>query len=235
MNIEKWVHVTELGGDPWALPIIAAIHDAEKRQKIKPLEEDFYELPWSISIKLNMIPRIITRINEERFSLLKEVEAKLKPEYIFADGCTGRTINVEDNLKYKLLCDISSFFFEVNSCAELIKEFTFRLLNSSGKEIEEKDVINYIKNIIKERGEDIKWFKDLDKSRNFFLHKGAPYVAVDVSDPECSEIFVIKRNRQEFRDKNSYIPIDTFRRIAVGFKEAKIIIQAHLIDYLEKL
>lgn len=235
MKVEKWLHITELGGDTWVLPILGALNDAVDLGKIKPMEEDFYELTMSVSIKLNMIPRIIARINRGRFNLFKEIEAKVKPEYTFTKVKVGRSIPVDNNLKYELLCDIDLFFFEVNSCCELMTEFIFKLLNHCGKKIDKKDVINYIKNVIEEKGGNTEWFIDLDKSRNFFTHIRAPYIAVDLTNDKHYKILTMKKIKQTFENEENYIPINIFEEIAKGFKEAKVIIQKYLINYLKNL
>ena len=45
----------------------------------------------------------------------------------------------------------------------------------------------------------------------------------------------MKKIKQIFENEEKYIPIYIFEEIAKGFKEAKVIIQKYLINYLKNL
>jgi hypothetical protein len=57
--ITKWLHLTELGGDPWALPIWAAVNEAVKSGKVPALSDQVYRLGLHLSIRLNILPRVV--------------------------------------------------------------------------------------------------------------------------------------------------------------------------------
>src|SRR3989337_2535870 len=63
--IDKWLHIEELGGDLWVLPIWSSVNDALQKGKIKNLPAEVYELGVYISTRLNILPRIVKRINAE--------------------------------------------------------------------------------------------------------------------------------------------------------------------------
>ena len=63
---EKWIHINTKVCDPWILPIWSAVNDAESKVKSKPISKEIKsQLGLSISTRLDMLPRIVHRINEE--------------------------------------------------------------------------------------------------------------------------------------------------------------------------
>ncbi len=65
--VTKWLHLEELGGDPWVLPIWSAF----AAEKVPPLPKELGELGIHASTRLNLLPRIIARLNDETKALTK--------------------------------------------------------------------------------------------------------------------------------------------------------------------
>ena len=113
LMVQKWVHLSELGGDPWVLPIWTSVHDAIKKGKVKEIPEELSEQGVYISVRLNMLPRIASRIRTEVADLIKVLESRTE-EHEFTAKKEGCAFAIDDNLKYQLLIDIDSLLFELN-------------------------------------------------------------------------------------------------------------------------
>ncbi|MBA3019195.1 MAG: hypothetical protein KJ550_08145 [Proteobacteria bacterium] len=178
----KWIHINTEVADPWILPIWSAVNNLESAGKSFPISKEVKsQLGLSISTRLDMLPRIVYRINSEVNEVYKTTKAHNK-ENIFTDQREGYAFDIEENLKFNLLIDIDSLLFELNSVCELMTRLFFVLYSHIGKNIKKKEVGLIIKKIIEGAGKSSEWFVVLDNQRNFFMHEGAPYFAVDVTE-----------------------------------------------------
>jgi hypothetical protein len=231
--ISKWLHINELGGDPWVLPIWGAIINAVERGDCNPVDPEINELGIYISTRLNMLPRIIQRIKSGWHTLYSEIKS-YDEKYVFSTGKEGFALPVNDNVKFQLLIDIDSFLFETNSCSELMTEFFFRLLRHRNIPCKKDKAGDKIKIILTENGQNPDWFVLLDKERNFFIHNAAPYIAIDISR-EPPDLLIMKENIKDFSDPKKFTKLSELDQIVKGFWEAKNILQKHLIQiYLEE-
>ncbi|MBU4421087.1 MAG: hypothetical protein KKH84_08810, partial [Proteobacteria bacterium] len=88
-----------------------------------------------------------------------------------------------------------------------------------------------IKKIIEGAGKSSEWFVVLDNQRNFFMHEGAPYFAVDVTEgPGKYDLLIMRENIKIFHDHSKFIKLSEINSIMEGFSIAKPIIQKHLIE-----
>lgn len=234
--ITKWLHLNELGGDPWVLPIWRTINQAVHDGRMKKYEQYLSELALYVSFRLNMLPRIVNRINEGCTRLYEKVKSR-NPEHDYEEQKEGYALQVDDDLKYNLVIDIDSLLFELNSCCELMGKFLLYVYNQTGKKLDDKDIGKEIKGIIVKSGKDPKWFIELDNHRNFFIHEGTPYIAIDLSREEkYYDLIIMKENlHNSFEDETKYIKLSQLNIIVNGFLKARKIIQEHIIAYINSL
>lgn len=227
--ITRWIHVADFEGDPWVKPILAARNEAIAKGKVP--EKNFGELPLYITTRLTMLPRIFYRLNTEARELNSIVKSHRR-EHVFTIGEKGYALPVQDpDLIYKLLVDINSFFFEINSCTELIKDLFSIVCSHVGKEIPNGQSGKFIQRLLARVEQDTSWFRLLDEHRNFFLHRGTPYLAVDISN-EASEgwdLIIMKENLTRFDDPTKFMMFADLRKIDRGFKMGNSAIQEHLV------
>jgi len=227
---QKWIHINTKVGDPWILPIWGAVYDAESSGQSKPISKEVKsQLGLSISTRLDMLPYIVHRINEEVIEIYNVTKTH-NSEHIFTDQIEGYAFDVEENLKFNLLIDIDSLLFELNSVCELMTNLFFILYTHAGKTIEKKKVGLIIKKIIDASGKSSKWFIDLDNHRNFFMHEAAPYFAIDISNgPGKFDLLIMKENIKVFDDHSKVIKLSEINSIVEGFLFSKPLIQEHLV------
>jgi hypothetical protein len=233
---EKWIHINTKVGDPWILPIWSAVNDAESTGKSKPiLKKIKSQLGLSISTRLDMLPRIAHRINEEVAEVYKTLEIHSN-DYVFTVKKEGYAFDINENLKFNLLIDLDSLLFELNSVCELMTNLFFELYTHAGKQIDKKKVGPIIKKLIEGSGKSSDWFIDLDTHRNFFMHEGAPYFAVDISkDQSKFDLLIMKENIKSFDDQSKFIKLSKINLIVEGFLYSRQLIQQHLIDLYKGL
>jgi hypothetical protein len=233
--IDKWLHLEELGGDHWILPIWCSVEEAERNGKIKKLPKEVYESGLHISIRLNILPRIVARLNAD-VNELYSVTVKHEKGNVFTNKQEGTTFRISNDLKYNIISDIDSLLFEIHSVCELISTLFHRLYSHVGKTLAMDYVGLKIKSIIESAKQDSSWFSALAGHRNFFIHEGAPYIAVDISGGNGNyELLIPKENIKTFEDKRKFITISEINKIVQGFIESKPIIQSDLINLFKAI
>ncbi len=233
--VDKWLHLEELSGDPWILPIWGAVNEAEDKGKIKSLPNDIYATGLPISLRLNILPRIVKRMNAEVKELYSIAE-KHAESYVFTETKDGYALRIDNDLKYNLICDIDSLLFEIHSVCELMTTLFKSLYSHTGQEIDEKKVGLKIKSIIDSAGQDSRWFGELAGHRNLFIHEATPYLAIDISNgPEKYELLIMKENLKSFEDDSKFVTISELNNIVQGFVNSKPLIQSDLINLFKKL
>lgn len=227
-NITQWIHFEELGGDPWILPIYAAANAAVEKKKYAGLSPATHALGLHVSTRLNVVPRVIARLNLN-CGLVYDKVKEHEPVHIFDAGTDGYGFRLDPGLKYLVIADINSFLFEVNACADLITEFAQALYNHVGRPSEKEDVLKHIKGAYKQAMIDPKWFTLLDANRNFVAHNGTPYIAVDITTPERPALLIMKDNIVAFNDPDTFFTIADLQLISTGFTQTNALLQQLLI------
>lgn len=227
--VTKWLHLNELGGDPWVLPIWGAVHKAIEAKKVLAISKELSELGVHVSTRLNVLPRVVKRLNAGTNDLHRATKAH-KPEHVFTNIAPGVALPVDNDLKYQLIADIDAFLFEVNSCAELIRRF-FQLLHAhAGSPIADEKLTAALRDALGKFGVDGNWFRLLDRNRNFVAHKGTPYLAIDVSDDINWELLIMKENLLKFDEPETFFCFAELQAISEGFSSAKVALQKYLIE-----
>ena len=227
--VTKWLHLNDMGGDPWVLPIWGAVHKAIEAKKFSPISKELSELGIHVSARLNLLPRVVDRLSAETKELHRAT-ASHKPEHVFSNTTRGAALSVDDNLKYRLIADIDAFLFEVNSCAELMGRF-FQLLHAhAGSPIDDKKLTVALREALGQFGVDGSWFRLLDRNRNFVAHQGTPYLAIDVSDDVKWELLIMKENLVKFDEPERFFRLAELQAISDGFSSAKVALQKYLIE-----
>ena len=157
-----------------------------------------------------------------------------KKEHIFTNQKEGYVIDIDDNLKFDLLTDVDSIFFELNSVCELMTNLFCELYSNIGKPVKRKKAGIKIKQVIEAAGKPADWFQKLVSHRNFSIHEGAPYFAIDISQgPGKYDLLIMRENIKCFKDDSKFIKLSEINSIVEGFSVAKQIIQKHLIELYE--
>ena len=84
MKITKWLHIQELGSDQWVLPIYTAWHRAADQKRMPPLPSTIGEAGLAITTRLNLLPRITKRLQDDFGALAKDIIANVKDEHTSA-------------------------------------------------------------------------------------------------------------------------------------------------------
>lgn len=233
---EKWININTQVGDPWILPIWNAVNNAESTGKSEPLSKEIkLQLGLSISTRLDMLPRIVHRINEDVDEVYKAVRNH-NSDHISTNRKEGYVFDINEDLKFNLLIDLDSLLFELNSVCELMTNLFFKLYTHAGKELDKKKTGLTIKRVIEDPGKSSSWFIELNTLRNFFMHEGAPYFAVDITKGQGKfDLLIMKENINNFDDQSKFIKLSKINSIVEGFLYSRQLIQQHLIDLYKEL
>lgn len=233
--IKQWKHISEIGGDPWVLPIWNSIHKAIAEDRMQTFPKKLSELALYISTKLTMMPRIILRINKECKEVWDIINKRDK-EDDYWNGHEGRAVSIDDELKYNLLIDLDTLLFELKSCLELMRQYLLEIYKLTNKKISRKQINNEFKNIVLQDGINTTWYDDLEKNRTFFIHIGAPYIAVDLTNEgQYYDLIIMKENLKSFNKKDKFILLSDLNKIVHGFLKARVALQQHIINYISLL
>lgn len=227
--VEKWLFFVNVNGNPWGYPVVTSMNRAVEKGLMIPLDDDSDKLISHISHKLDLFPWIIRRINDELKQLYEIVRDRNKShDYTLEKG--GYAFPIDDELKYHLVIDIDSLLFELNSCCELVSKLLLAIYNSAGIPIGMKEIGKKITTIIEEGGGNPKWFIELDRHRNIFLHEAAARIAVQIVDDETNkyELLIYQENIHDFNNEDLFIGFSTLVDIVAGFNETMKLIQKHI-------
>jgi len=228
---EQWLHLQELGGDPWILPIWRAANSATEKGKIKPLPPEIHAFGPAISFKLNVIPRLIKRINQEASDLFAAVKSHT-PEQVFSSQKNGFVIEVDCNLKYLLIGDIDVLLFEFKSCLELMEILVTKIYRHLERRITAKEVRALIRSANLAEGYEVQWLDLLKDHRDFITHRGAFYLAIDVTQSHEYGLLIMKENLQDFSDPTKFFTNADLSTIAQGFMNNKVALRELVIGIL---
>src|SRR2546426_5167692 len=103
--VARRLELVMIGGDPWILPIWSAANDAARTGKVAPLTDELGQLGMYISIRLDLLPRVAQRIQQET-SEVYEAARGHEPKHVFTQTTRGYAFPVDDNLKFPLIADI---------------------------------------------------------------------------------------------------------------------------------
>jgi hypothetical protein len=234
-EVNKWIHIEDLGGDPWVLPIWKSIHNAKESGKVKQFSPRMSEMGSHISTRLDMINYSRVILSKTLSNVYDYVNAHSSPENVFTNERESVALRVLPELKFSLLLEIDSLLFEVNAGCELMKEYLGEIYDHVGKDYDRKKLGIELKNIIEAGAGEAEWFRLLDRSRNYFSHNGTPYIAIDISKEGLSDILIMKENLKEFIDKEKFFTTNDLTKIVEGFDMAKSYLRDHIISLYEGL
>jgi hypothetical protein len=92
--ITKWLHMVDLGGNPWVLPIWSTVNHAMEKGTFPRVGNDVRELGLYISTRLDMLPITIGSINTGWKNLHSEA-LKFADKYQFQKNKDGIGIPVD--------------------------------------------------------------------------------------------------------------------------------------------
>ncbi|MHA2062189.1 MAG: hypothetical protein ACW963_07880 [Candidatus Sifarchaeia archaeon] len=232
--VKKWVSVSDMGGDPWVLPIWSALDEGVEKGKFSPKTQEMTELAIHLSTRLDMIPWIVKRLNTD-WEKLKDKITDIGQKYVSSEDRHGYAYKLDDEITYNLLIDIDTFLFEIDSCCELITAFIGQIYNHIGIQISKNKFGTELKKIIEKEGKDTGWFEALQRHRNLFIHEAAPYIAIDFTEADKGsyDLIIMKENLKTFKDEDKFIRLlEEFDYISKGFTESKEVLKRHVVNLL---
>lgn len=231
--IKEWIHIECIFINNWVLPIHNEINEALKIQKIETPSEVFYETAMSISIRIDMIIRLFKRMTEH-LQKLNDIVIKHTDEHVNTIDHDAYVLYVDEDLKLDLLIDIDAFLFEINSCCELLSRYITELYKTKGQSLDHGQAGKLQARILKKAGIDASWFTQLDMSRNFFIHNGAPYIAIDITNKPSYNLLIMKENLKSFEDPSKFLTLTTLVNIREGFLKSLPELRKYLIEFIKQ-
>ncbi len=229
--VQRWIHVKFELESAWVNRVWAAYNRSPR--ELPPIPADVRELAIHVATRLNMLPRLAARLNEETAEIVKVVTTA-SPEHVSRPGKPGFALHVDNDLKFGFLLDVDSLFFELNALCEIMGLFVARIHELAGEPVRAGRVGATLKRVLTEQGVDARWFTDLDHARNLFSHSAAPYVAADVTDAAHPELLILTSNADEITDEDR-IQMSEITFMVRGFGRAIQALEDYLVAFLGKV
>lgn len=225
-------YISTHGRDGWSYGIWNAFNDAEKRNKkykLKKLrEEEFGNAIFAISLKLEFLPFIVKRINEEKERLISCVYNGNKDN----DNNDRHSLDVPNDIKYPLLIDIDSLIFELRSCCELMEKAA-------------KKLSRYLKNVFKinlsvaelpqKQWLSANWYKRLKEIRKDIFHYSTPYLDIDISNEQQYDLLFPTAHMNDYSTKTKFFRLSEITKIYDGFKQDSTYLEKYIINQISQL
>ncbi|WP_087750589.1 hypothetical protein [Paraburkholderia caledonica] len=232
MNITKWLHIQELGSDPWVLHIYSAWHQAAEQKRAAPRPEFITDMGLAITSRLNLLPRITRRLREDFDALAKDIITNATEDHYFTPEREGVALPVDDNRKYLVIADLHSLVTELDACIDAMKKFMHAVHEHLGKPLADKERIWLLDSWMRDKGIDPKWIVKLASCRNFVAHEGAFYLAIDASIDRY-ELLLVKKNVKFLDDPKTYVRLGAVDQIVEGFVACRSELQRHLVELFD--
>ena len=226
MCIKKWLHLSDSGEPAWNVRIRTAIAHAGRGEL--PYEVDV--LGYSITLKLRMLSRSLNRLNEQCRKLFERArDHDARHIYSAENPKGGEAFKIDNDLQYELMLDVESLLFELDSTCEFITKFLGGVYDHLGIQHTKKNLGQDIGKIIAREDGDNSWYTLLSKERNFYIHEGAPYHAIDVSG-DTYDLIIMKDNLENFDDVTKYTTLSELDRVVKGLDHGARVIRDHILD-----
>jgi hypothetical protein len=233
MKITKWLHIQELGSDHWVLPIYTAWHRAADQKRMPLLPSTIGDAGLAITTRLNLLPRITKRLQDDFGALAKDIIANVKDEHIFTYDHEGVALPVDNDLKYLVIADLHTLVSELDASIDAMKKFMHAIHEHVGKPIADEQRKRLINDWMQQKGIDSKWIVQLSSCRNFVQHVGAFYLAIDASDGRY-DLLLVKKNVKVLDNPKTYVRLAMVDQIVAGFMACRVELQRHLISLLDE-
>jgi len=228
--VDRWVHIDFIAEDPWVLPIWTAVNSAVNERRTTPLGNEIIQLGIHISTRLNFLPRIVENFNRDVVTIYDAISQR-NTENDSTNNVEGVALRVDRDLIYNLLINIDSLLFEHNSVCDLMSKLFEDIHNHMGVNMPRRNAGLSIKHVLEQANNDPSWFNILDQYRNYFIHEGAPYFAVDIINDENNyDLLFMKSNLVDFDDETEFLRLSKVNSVINGFQEYKPILQQYLIE-----
>lgn len=219
---------------PWVLPIWTSVHcHAEKHGLLKATEEES-QLGIDLSTRLRMLDVLVPRLMGD-FNALKGEVSKRDRRCEYAPGRAGFALRADTLLVCNMLLSIDSFLFEVNAATDLIKSFLGRMYLRLREPRKSKELGPILRQVLERAECDLDWFEELDRARNLFAHKRAPYIALNIDDKgDVVDLLVMIENLNDFSDRSKFLTFEDLEKIRVGFLRGICAVRDHLIGLFDR-
>jgi len=222
----KWILISEQPGDQWILPIWNEVRLAVERNAVPATSKEMKELGAHISTRLNLFPRVWSRVVHRAEALIADVQRRAGAEHVFTPDKEGFALVMPMAPAYEFIIDAHAALFETHACAELMRNFLSRALQHTGNP-KPPSLKRRFQEAIQDGGVDASWCARLEEMRGFFSHQGTVYVAVDVS-ADARDLLLMKENIKTFADPGQYHRYSELAEIRDGFDASKNVLQAYL-------
>lgn len=229
MDTLKVLKISYFSGNTWGYAIWNAIADAEKRNKNYKLSKNFRHdilgnIMLAVSYRLDCLPIIIDRINEEANSIYKIVKDrdKTKNGYAFA---------IEPRLIHSLLVDIDSFIFELRSCCELME----KLIKTISRYFKKFNAKEFTEELPSTSWSQSKWYTELRNLRIDIFHHTAPYVDIDISNEPKYDLLFCKENIKDYSKSTNFSRLSEIANIYKNFNSGILALQKYIVIKINKL
>jgi hypothetical protein len=225
--MDRWLHFSEGGGDGWVLPIWAAVHTAMTAGRVAPIPRALSELGVHISTRLNFFPRIVDRINTG-CGRLRGLARRRRNHHESTVDREGYALPIDNDLKYRFLIDVDALLFELTALYDLWLEFFLLMHRHALTPMPCRTADASIRHIVESDGNSAKWLGELARHRNYFMHRGAPYLAMDISGNRL-DLLLLKANVRNLSTSTSFVRLSQINDLVQGFRRTKQSIQEHLV------
>jgi hypothetical protein len=195
------------------------------------------ELPLALATKFEIMKVTTERLNGHIHELSDDFDARpdeVQRDIIGRDGQPSAYMPLKRTLPFEIVADLDAWIFEMRSTYEIlyafVKEFSSRILD---RKVKSEEVL---KSILHEKGYNSDWIDFLRRARNLFVHRTAPWFAIEVTGGTLQyEIVVLKRNARNLDNPDDYATMEQFRAVQQGFFEALHALRKWILEEIRKI
>lgn len=182
---------------------------------------------------LPLIQEKLQNAEKQAYQIAYKERKSLGEEHIFIDEHEGYAIAMPPDTISNTIIYFHSLIFELNSSYELLLKFFTEVYKTAGHHMCKNCANTTINSMLKSKGNDTLWIKELHRIRNHFIHESCAFFAIDITDQENKDLLFMKENLHNFHDERKYVRLKTTNNIFKEFFMSIKLIQKHLIEILK--
>lgn len=224
------LHLSELGGDQWILPIYQQASASRALRGRAPVPRSITQLGQHISIRLNLLHWATIRLNGNLRSLKNKVSEAQRAHHVFEPGRSGVALAIDNELKYLVIADLHLFVTELDACIDGLKALVHQVHDYVGQPLDDAARKELLNGWMHMRRIDPRWFTRLARCRNFIAHVGPLYLAFDITGQDW-DLLLLQEN-VEIPTSAQCFRLSQLVEIHKGFAACKAALQDHLVQLL---
>jgi hypothetical protein len=221
----KYFHINYVARTNWFAEILKRFHNTEHS-----------DWPSEYALGLNTKFEIVEPLRLDINGIVAELDQDFRKNQGNIDKCiaergeVARAYALNQDLAFRTVAALECFITAGIATWDIALAFTVRLCRNLNRQMDGRTV----ERELKASGVNLSWLDLHEKLRNFHLHEGSIWIAVEVSsdDPRSYRLIILRRNTKDLSNAEDWIAWDELEKLYQGLREGLMGLQGWLLKQI---